>query len=119
MTGTLDAFLAARGTTASGPGAGPPPFIWSGDGCSVYPIFGTGVWQYEATFNDACLRHDFGYRNYGKALRLGRDRATKDWIDAIFLRDMQDECGSNAACRQEAQLFYEGVQQGGDDAFFG
>lgn len=117
-TGPLAAFLTARGTNATGPGAGPPPFEWSADGCSVYPFFGTRVWQYEARFHDACLRHDFGYRNYGNGLRLQRDRATKDWIDAILLRDADHACGSNIACQQEAQLLYESVQQGGDSAFF-
>jgi hypothetical protein len=50
MTGSIDALLSAKATA-------PAPFNWNDDSCG-------GPVAPEGTFNSACLRHDFGYRNY-------------------------------------------------------
>lgn len=122
MIGSLGDFLSVRGTTESGPGAGPPPYEWSADGCSLY----VSEYQVEYYFHNACLRHDFGYRNYGNGLRLGRDEDTKAWIDNIFRQDMIASCDhffppDQATCLLAAESVYAGERNSSQshDAFYG
>jgi hypothetical protein len=99
-----------------------PPFDWGTDGCSV-PV-GT---PYSGVFRPACVQHDFGYRNYGARgkLKLAPTRKTKSWIDGRFRTEMQRICDDrfsaprrNRECRDTAQVYYLGVQIGGDRYFF-
>lgn len=57
-------------------------FNWSADGCSG-PL--------PNSMHDACLRHDFGWRNW-KGLSKSRKRA-KGYTNANFRSDMQSICG--------------------------
>lgn len=78
MLGPLDTLLDARE-------AAPAPFNWTDDSCG-------GTYVPDLFMADPCLRHDFGYRNYGKGLALGPDEDTRHWIDDLFLEDMLDQC---------------------------
>jgi len=82
---------------------------YSTDGCSAPVIGSTGV---SFDFTQACLRHDFGYRNY-KA--LDRFEAEKARVDRQFLDDMLAHCATRgfllrARCRTWAQRYYLGVR---------
>jgi hypothetical protein len=108
-----------------------PPFDWREDGCSAkvtmmgitisYPI-------YARLFRDACIRHDFGYKNYGKKF-YNHTINQRYYIDFIFFRDMVDLCAINfpgirnsAArnyCNSQALIFYLGVRNLGGKHFDG
>jgi hypothetical protein len=77
---------------------------WSDDGCSGGP-FGA-----VPPSDEACLRHDFGYRNWGY-LDPSR-RAAKKIADSKFLDDMLDECRRSGgfACTSRAKNSYRGVK---------
>jgi hypothetical protein len=64
---------------------------WSTDGCSA-PLVGQGPYN----FSDACLRHDFGYRNLKRIeSTFRRDvwmRRNKASVDTQFKIDMDDRC---------------------------
>ncbi|HEY1177612.1 MAG TPA: phospholipase A2 [Phytomonospora sp.] len=94
------------------------PFEWSNDGCSG---------PTEKIFHDACVQHDFGYRNYGAhyALKLSVTRETKDWIDARFHEEMDRACVDTypageavASCMDNATLAWTAVHLYGDAHFF-
>jgi len=101
----------------------PRPFNWSSDGCS---------WPTPASlrhlFNLPCQQHDFGYRNYGNGLRLGRNGNVRAWIDDRFLTEMRRLCirtfyrlyqrGNQATCRGQASAMWTAVRHGGRDAFY-
>ena len=81
---------------------------FSTDGCSAPVVGSTGL---SFDFTDACLRHDFGYRNY-KA--LGRFDKEKGRVDRRFYDDMRDHCATRSvflrpSCEMWAQRFYAGV----------
>ncbi|HEX2240992.1 MAG TPA: phospholipase A2 [Actinomycetota bacterium] len=105
----------------------PDPFDWSDDGCSG-PTWG----DVEGTFGKACLRHDFGYRNYGKyksGLRLMRTLTIKNMIDGILRDDAHQICDEKGnpilwalmgRCHVVVGDVYKGVRSHwGTDAFFG
>ena len=94
--------------------AADPRFDWSTDGCSA-PVVGSRGLTFD--FREACLRHDFGYRNL-KA--LGHfDEAHKLRVDEQFLDDMRASCArrrhrlTRARCRDWALLFYLAVRRFG------
>jgi hypothetical protein len=60
------------------------------DECSAPLVGSTGI---SFDFTAACLRHDFGYRNY-KELGLFGER--KSDVDRRFLEDMKDHCASRS-----------------------
>lgn len=104
----------------------PDPFDWSDDGCSG-PTWG----DVEGTFGKACLRHDFGYRNYGKykqGLRLMRTLTIKNMIDGILRDDAHQICDEKGnpivwallgRCHVVVGDIYKGVRSHwGTDAFF-
>ncbi|MDI6411516.1 phospholipase A2 [Streptomyces albus] len=100
-----------------------PPFNWTTDGCSVPG----GSLPYRKVFRPACVQHDFGYRNYGARheLKLDPTRETKNWIDGRFRTEMRRICDDtytgarkNRECRNAAEVYYLGVQLGGDASFF-
>jgi hypothetical protein len=95
----------------------PKPFNWSDDGCSPGWI---PKRLYRNLFNEPCQQHDFGYRNYGNSLFLGRNEDTRAWIDARFRTEMRRLCnenftgrwrvGNRVACRTQAQAVYDTVR---------
>jgi hypothetical protein len=85
---------------------------WSTDLCSA-PIVGSTGASFD--FTEACLRHDFGYRNYD---RLGVFRERRHAVDLRFLADMRDHCASRSAdererCLRWASVFYAAVDNFG------
>ncbi|MBF6326958.1 phospholipase A2 [Nocardia transvalensis] len=94
-----------------------PRFDWSTDGCSG---------PTEPIFANACLQHDFGYRNYGNhgALKLSPTAETKEWIDGQFLEQMRNACGDKyppdvvGSCIDNAQYAWQAVHSAGGGSFF-
>lgn len=89
-------------------------FDWSTDSCSRTPS------SWRTLFDPACQQHDFGYRNFGKGLTLGRNESTRAWIDDRFRTEMKAICNykfSNwtqyanlQACFKEADVMYTAVR---------
>ncbi|GAA4459996.1 hypothetical protein GCM10023170_060430 [Phytohabitans houttuyneae] len=82
-------------------------FDWSTDLCTGAPDNPLGF-----TFESACARHDFGYRNYKAAQRF---EANKDRLDLAFYGDMQRVCANygdavRPACYALATVYYEAVR---------
>ncbi len=102
-------------------------FNWTTDDCSPdkMPEF-----FYRTLFEEPCQQHDFGYRNFGNWMRLGRNLWTKAWIDKRFRDEMRRICHdkysspwrvfNKNACLAEADLVF-GVVGGaaGMTAFYG
>jgi hypothetical protein len=101
-------------------------FDWTDDGCSgrSWPFVGPLSNVYRNLFNKPCQLHDFGYRNYGNGLTLGRDEETRRWIDARFKIEMVRVCSNTfirwwqklnwLACRAEAGVVWAAVRNGDD-----
>lgn len=88
-----------------------PGLDWSTDLCS-FPARGTGL---TFDFNNACIRHDFGYRNYKK---LGLFIQKKAVVDAIFYKDMREHCRTRSVvlqpgCYAAATRYYTAVHHFG------
>jgi len=106
----------------------PAPFDWDDNGCSGIPKLRE---VYRKVFDQPCQQHDFGYRNYGNGLQLGRRGSTRLWIDRRFLTEMRRLCdtrwaGTSArrragrvACRGSARFMYDRVREFGGFAFYG
>jgi Prokaryotic phospholipase A2 len=82
-------------------------FDWSTDLCTGAPDNPLGF-----TFELACARHDFGYRNYKAAQRF---EANKDRLDLAFYGDMQRVCATYSdalrpPCYGLATIYYEAVR---------
>ena len=103
---------------------GPYVFNWTDDGCSN-PT--PPAWK--DLFDKPCQIHDFGYRNYGRGLKLGRNEDTRAWIDKRLLQEMVRLCNTKfsrwyrrankVACLDEAGIIYTAVRNGGRGAFYG
>jgi hypothetical protein len=105
----------------------PQPYDWYDDGCSApLPAGLENSPSLFVSFKDACERHDFGYRNYGKyrntlggpGLQLGPTDGTKAWIDQIFRRDLQAACVAEPTCLSWAELYYQAVRLKAGKAFY-
>ena len=110
----------------------PKPFDWSSDGCSI-PGRGVPGWvgslvrSVANLFNQPCQLHDFGYRNYGKGLKLGPDEGTRHWIDDRFYHEMQRLCNdkyhawyrwaNKEACLNEAHGMFLAVRGFGESSY--
>jgi hypothetical protein len=91
-------------------------------------------------FRDVCYQHDFGYRNFGKGFKFGRDENTRDWIDTRLLTEARRLCshklparagvrdwidrestrvGFRAKCRGAALTVWSALRHGGRPAFYG
>ncbi|WP_188274867.1 phospholipase A2 [Streptomyces sp. CBMA152] len=95
------------------------PFDWDTDGCSP-PT--PRLWA--QVFHDACVIHDFGYRNYGgQRLRLDPTEARRKSIDDRLLEEMLRICHDRpdalANCADTARTMYQVVRQFGGLAFNG
>ncbi len=113
MSYPLEEFVKERNRSISF--EGPTQIDWSNDGCSG-PARGTGV---TFDFNNACIRHDFGYRNY-KALGLLTEDKRGD-VDKIFYNDMKEHCSTRSillkpGCYAAAERYYRLVRRFGASA---
>lgn len=112
--GELSAFLAVYGQD--------PGYDWSSDGCTTPPISDLAYWN--GVFRDACLRHDFGYSNFGKGEEFAVPTpAQRSRIDAQFRDDMYLLCAPRpflrrAECRFVAYAYYSVVRRVGGLAYF-
>lgn len=95
---------------------------WTTDLCSV-PLDADQIWA--RVFRGACLRHDFGYRNFGKSMALRKTEAMRTFIDDRFLDDMNNLCSQvqwwrRGACQNAARAYYNSVHHTvwGRNAFF-
>lgn len=98
-----------------------PGLEWESDGCSVpFPLSGISS-AYMKAFQNPCVRHDFGYRNYGtkSKLKLSPTEAGRKVIDDKFLADMQGVAASakppatRDAYYVAAGAFYQAVRSFG------
>lgn len=104
---SLDEFLAYRSSK------NPDPSLdWSTDECSAPVVGNTGL---SFDFTNACIRHDFGYRNYR---RLGIFPQNKAKVDSQFLADMKAHCATRTiflqgSCYRWAYTYYRAVREFG------
>jgi hypothetical protein len=101
-------------------------FNWTDDKCSPpwMPEF-----IYRKLFQEPCQQHDFGYRNFGNWMRLGRNELTRAWIDHRFLFEMRRLCQDRFAnllgisklrsCLAKARVVWRVVSVVGFTAFYG
>lgn len=97
------AFLSARANQGSWAAYN---FDWSTDVCSSSPDNPFGF-----PFENGCIRHDFGYRNY-KA--QGTFEANKSRIDSAFYEDLKRVCAgysgaTKTSCNALAWTYYQAV----------
>ncbi|WP_159030810.1 phospholipase A2 [Streptomyces sp. 769] len=93
------------------------PFDWTTDGCSP-----PTPRPWAKVFHDACVIHDFGYRNYGgEGLRLDPTEARRKTIDDRLLEEMlricRDQPNALPDCPGAARTMYQVVRQFGSTAF--
>jgi hypothetical protein len=102
----------------------PAPFDWSSDGCST-PRVGALSATYNKLFLNACLRHDFGYRNFGeRKLRLDPTESRRQKLDSQLRTDMNGICATQTIpqqpqCYSVANTYYSGVRLFGGFTYFG
>ena len=90
-----------------------PHLDWTTDGCSAPVVGGEGR---SFNFTQACVRHDFGYRNLK---RLGQfNEAARAQIDEQFQRDLESPCSRQVRTRKVrcilwAETFYVAVRATG------
>ena len=101
---SYSAFFAARANRAAYSAYG---FDWATDYCSTSPDNPFGF-----PFQNSCVRHDFGYRNY-KA--IGAFPAYKSRIDSAFDADLTRVCArysgvTAGACNSLAWTYYNAVK---------
>jgi hypothetical protein len=81
---------------------------WSTDGCSS-----PGLDSVDKIFLKACVRHDFGNRNFGpKHGNLDPSATSLDRVNQTFLADMLAICaqrGNSGSCRAAANSYYQAV----------
>ena len=109
MSSSLKDFMKTRESSAAFPG-----LDWTTDLCTS-PARGTGL---SFNFNNACIRHDFGYRNYKKFGLFTEDK--RGTIDAIFLKDMREHCRTRSVvlrpgCYAAAGRYYIAVRNFGNN----
>lgn len=90
-----------------------PQLDWTTDGCSA-PIVGESGRSFN--FRNACIRHDFGYRNYKARGMFTTDSRTH--LDGQFRRDMDALCAPKVRtfkvrCAAWAEIFFAAVRAGG------
>jgi hypothetical protein len=94
-------------------------FDWTDDGCSPSWVPDE---LYRSRFDGPCQQHDFGYRNFGNGLALGRDETTRAWIDRRFFVEMSRRCRSSglaiAICHHQAGAVWAAVRHLGRSAFY-
>jgi len=101
---SYNAFFAARADQGAWSAYG---FDWSTDHCSSSPDNPFGF-----PFQNSCVRHDFGYRNY-KA--IGAFAANKARVDSAFHADLKRVCArysgaTKISCNSLAWTYYNAVR---------
>ena len=102
-------------------------YEWSQDGCSAPDV--KNVNYFNRVFKDACIRHDFGYRNFGPGPNMGQWMDPRDsrrnYVDRQFDADMDWTCRTRPLsitrrrCLQVADVYYTAVRRlGGAPAFW-
>lgn len=92
------------------------PLDWSNNGCSSV----TDLDPYKAIFRRACIRHDFGYRNFGNGLALRSYEEAKAAIDKQFLKDMNTICNGrlyDGNCRSASGVYFGLLRQVGSESY--
>lgn len=100
---TLSQFMKVKNTAKSGIDT---QFNWSDDGCSGPPN------PFSDNFNRSCLRHDFGFRNYGNGLQLKPSEEMRLRINNQFREDMNNQCanqGNPTGCGTAVSTYYHFV----------
>jgi hypothetical protein len=84
---------------------------WSSDACSLGPLKRWGQAPFGYPFYEACIRHDFGYRNYSGQRRC--NRANRKLIDQNFLFDLNTYVckKGQTRCFNMAKIYYHGVRK--------
>lgn len=84
---------------------------WSSDACSLGPLKRWGQAPFGYPFYEACIRHDFGYRNYSGQKRC--NRANRRLIDQNFLFDLNTYVckKGQTRCFNMAKIYYHGVRK--------
>ncbi|MBD0840769.1 MULTISPECIES: phospholipase [unclassified Streptomyces] len=102
---SYNAFFAARADRGAWSSYG---FDWSTDHCTTSPDNPFGF-----PFANACVRHDFGYRNYKAA---GTFDAHKSRLDDAFHADLKRVCATysglkKTSCDATAWTYYQAVDK--------
>lgn len=102
-------------------GVRPPPYNWESRGCSFGEISG----PFRDSFDRACARHEFGYRNYGAGgLALDTTEARRTRVDDRLRDDLNGLCRGEhrglgeTPCLIAAQTVYAGARAAGRNWFF-
>lgn len=87
-----------------------PQLDWTTDGCSA-PVVGDSGRSFN--FRSACIRHDFGYRNYKARGVFTTEARTR--IDGQFRRDLDASCAPKlrtfkVRCVAWAEIFFGAVR---------
>jgi hypothetical protein len=105
-------------------------YDWTDDGCSfpwyVKPLVPR---VFREMWEPACEIHDFGYRNFGKGLGLGRDEDHRRWIDDRLKVEMYKLCTRRyhrkyrdfrrrRQCHEAAYEVWAGLRHRGRDAYY-
>ncbi len=90
-----------------------PQLDWTTDGCSA-PLVGESGRSFN--FRNACIRHDFGYRNYKARGLFNTDTRTR--LDGQFRRDLDALCAPKVRtfkvrCVAWAEIFFAAVRAAG------
>jgi hypothetical protein len=106
--------------------AGSAIFDWSSDGCTSFiPVPGRFLQARFKMFAPACVRHDWGYRNFGSVNIRGFDanEERRRAVDERMRSDMFEICEreepDSMRCRIDAMLVHRGVRLGGHLSFYG
>jgi hypothetical protein len=109
-------FIVVRTDRAADPPA-LSPLVWTSDGCS-----GPTPPSVDTLFQDACFRHDFGYRNFLTGPLVDPSRQRRLAVDDQFLADARDTCaaagqplvqwqlGVKVKCLTAARLMYDALR---------
>lgn len=94
-----------------------PTLNWNTDGCSVPAVARETIKlaaTYASKFQDPCVRHDFGYRNFGgkSSLKLDPSSEMRARIDGLLLTDMRTK-SSSTTDNVAASAFYTAVRAAG------
>ncbi len=111
----LAEFISLRQSRATD---GSSPYNWTTNSCS-----GPTPEAIDRFFDDACTRHDFGWRNFGNGLTLDKSGMRKSEIDLRLRDDAHDLCRKNdnpklnwlktyraTNCQSAADRLYAGVR---------
>lgn len=90
-----------------------PQLNWTTDGCSA-PVVGESGRSFN--FRNACIRHDFGYRNYKSRELFTADSRLR--LDEQFRQDLHTLCAPKLRtfkirCAAWAEIFYAAVRSAG------